>query len=465
MSSLETRTGSQTDESAGELDVDAEVPRLIVAMECQRPLVAGLRVALRDADEVVIGRGPAREVRRRGRTVELTLADHEMSRMHARVRRQIGGWEVTDLGSKNGTSVNGEGVARATVADGDVIEVGSIMLVFREEGPQVRGHDASDRDLATEAAAPAALRTVALEFERRCVNLARIALSTVPVIVHGETGTGKELAARAIHELSGRRGAFVAINCGALPRTLLESELFGYRRGAFSGAKDDRDGLVRSADGGTLFLDEIAELPEESQVALLRVLQEGEVRPVGGSEVVPVDVRVVAATHQDLNRRIADGRFRQDLYARLAGFAVTLPPLRDRREDIGSLIAALLPRVADDVQHVTFQRQAARALLGYAYPLNIRELEQALRAAVVLAGGREIRLEHLPEALRGHAPTTAVALRPEDRVLRERLIEVLREVRGNVAAAGRQMNKAPIQIRRWCQRLAIDLSSFRVDPR
>jgi transcriptional regulator with PAS, ATPase and Fis domain len=302
---------------------------------------------------------------------------------------------------------------------------------------------------------------VSIELERRCGNLARIAASTVPVLVRGETGTGKELVARAVHERSGRRGAFVAINCGALPRSLVESELFGYKRGAFSGAKDDRDGLVRRADHGTLFLDEIAELPEESQVALLRVLQEGEVRPIGAGEVVPVDVRVVAATHQDLAHRIADGRFRQDLYARLAGFEVALVPLRDRREDIGSLVAALLPRITEDASGVTVHRQAARALLGYGYPLNVRELEQALRAAVVLAGGGEIRIEHLPEAMRGVTAPAATVLRPEDRALRERLIEVLREARGNVAAAGRQMNKAPIQIRRWCRRFGIELGGFR----
>jgi DNA-binding NtrC family response regulator len=191
------------------------------------------------------------------------------------------------------------------------------------------------------------------------------------------------------------------------------------------------------------------------------VLQEGEVRPIGAADVVPVDVRVVAATHQDLARRIADGRFRQDLYARLTGFEMSLLPLRERREDIGSLIAAILPRVADDVSAVTIHRHAARALLSYAYPLNVRELEQALRAAVVLAGGKEIRVEHLPEVMRAAPAGATATLRPEDRALRERLIEVLRDVRGNVAAAGRQMNKAPIQIRRWCRRFDVDLSAFR----
>jgi len=459
MTSLETRTESRT-EASDDLLAGAEAPRLIVVMETRRPAAEGLRIVLGDADEVAIGRGSARGVTRQGKVIELTIADHEMSRQHARLRRQVGGWELADLDSKNGTTVNGDAVTRATLADGDVIEVGGAVLMFREEGTQVRGGELGDRDLAHDSE-PAAFRTLSLELERRCADLARIAASTVPVLVRGETGTGKELVARAVHERSGRRGAFVAINCGALPRSLLESELFGYKRGAFSGAKDDRDGLVRRADHGTLFLDEIAELPEESQVALLRVLQEGEVRPIGAGDVVPVDVRVVAATHQDLASRIADGRFRQDLYARLSGFEVSLVPLRDRSEDIGSLVAALLPRVAEDVGGVTLHRQATRALLNYGYPLNVRELEQALRAAVVLAGGGEIRIEHLPEAMRGYTPPATVPLRPEDRALRERLIEVLREARGNVAAAGRQMHKAPIQIRRWCRRFGIELAGFR----
>jgi DNA-binding NtrC family response regulator len=309
--------------------------------------------------------------------------------------------------------------------------------------------------------APPVFRTMTLDLERRFADLARIAPSELPVMVLGETGTGKELIARAVHDLSGRTGPFVPINCGALPRTLVESELFGYRRGAFSDAREDRHGLVRRAHGGTLFLDEIAELPAESQVALLRVLQEREVRPLGASEPFLVDVRVVAATHQDIPQRIEAGQFRQDLYARLAGFQLVLPPLRERREDIGILVAAILRRMGGDAEHVTFHRLAARALFSYSYPLNVRELEQALRAAVVFSRGQEIRAEHLPEAIQGSRPPTALALRPEDQAMRERLLEILRETRGNVAAAARKLNKAPIQIRRWCRRLAIDLAAFR----
>jgi DNA-binding NtrC family response regulator len=280
------------------------------------------------------------------------------------------------------------------------------------------------------------------------------------VLVRGETGTGKELMARAIHDASGRPGPFVAVNCGALPRTLIESELFGHRRGAFSGAGDDHDGLFRRAHRGTLFLDEIAELPAESQVALLRVLQEGEVRPVGASESVQVDVRVIAASHQDLPRRIADGRFRQDLYGRIAGFEITMPALRDRREDLGTLIATILRRICPYPERFTLHRDAASALLRYPWPQNIRELEQALRSAVALCDDGKLRLAHLPPAIASYR-IAGTALSAGDAALRARLVELLGDSAGNVAAVARAMSRAPVQIRRWCRRLQIDLATFR----
>jgi DNA-binding NtrC family response regulator len=458
----QTCTVSFSDELDGSASGDGEAPRLIVVLGGRSLLTPGLRVSLAGLRSLTLARGSLRLVSRtQTGSAELVLADQELSRQHARLVQGGAGWEIHDLGSKNGTLVNGERTMHAALSDGDVIEMGSSLLVYREEpGDSALG----DRDLAAEAETHIAFRSVVPAVERCAADLAKIAPSPVPVLIWGETGTGKELVARAVHQRSGRSGAFVPVNCGALPRNLIESELFGHRRGAFSGARDDHEGLVRRADRGTLFLDEIAELPEDSQVALLRVLQEGEVRPVGSSETVRVDVRIVAATHQDLKTRIADGRFRHDLYGRLAGFEAALVPLRERREDLGTIIAALLPRLAgvvEDPARITLHRQAARALLGYTYPLNVRELEQALRTAAVLADGREIRVEHLPEAIRTHVPAGAAALRAEDRALRERLIEVLRESNGNVMAAGRAMNRAPIQIRRWCRRLGVDVTSYR----
>jgi len=450
-------TASRTVDVDSDMDGEHESPRLILAFEVRSPLSAAVRLMLGELDEVQIGRG-ARAWARSGRTLELRISDSEISRQHARLVRHSGDWELIDLDSRNGTLVNGAPVKRAVLVDGDVIEIGAAMLVYRDAG---RGSpEVGNLDVAVATALPPALRTASLELEQRAGELIRLAPSSVPVLIRGETGTGKELTARAIHERSGRQGAFVPVNCGALPRSLVESELFGSKRGAFSGARDDRVGLVQRADRGTLFLDEIAELPAESQVALLRVLQEGEVRPVGAADALRIDVRVIAATHQDLEARIADGRFRQDLYARLAGYIVTMPPLRERREDIGTLIGAILGRIVADPASITIQRPAARALLAYPYPLNIRELEQTLRTAVALADGREIRLEHLPEAIRNFRPT-GPSLRPEDRALRERLVELLSEQRGNVTAVGRSLGKAPMQIRRWCRRYGIEIASFR----
>jgi len=453
-----TQTVSREYAAEGDDAGARELPRLVVALDCRQPLVTATRLALTGIDDVVIGRGPRRASTQHDGALHVSIADREASRRHVRLRRRGGEWELADLESKNGTHLNGEVVSSATLADGDVIEVGLTMLVYREDGGPAG--TVTDRELPRDGG-PVAFRTVHLGLEHAFASLTKVAAAPVPVLIRGETGTGKELVASAVHAVSQRRGPFVAINCGALPRNLIESELFGYKRGAFSGAKDDRDGLVRKADGGTLFLDEIAELPEESQVALLRVLQEGEVRPVGSSDAMHVDVRVVAATHQDLAARIDAGRFRQDLYARLAGFEVSLPPLRERREDLGTLIAAILPKVAANPERITLQRQAARALLRYPWPNNVRELEQALRTAVVLAESGEIRLEHLPDAIRTYVPPSAATLKPEDRALRERLVEILRESGGNVTAAGRAMGKAPIQIRRWCRRLAIDVATFR----
>jgi sigma-54 dependent transcriptional regulator, acetoin dehydrogenase operon transcriptional activator AcoR len=454
-----TETVSRTGVATGDPTGEPDAPRLIVLIECTRPTHPALRVNLAGLDDLTVGRGGDRAVQRRAATAHLTVTDHEMSRRHFALRPSPAGWLAIDLGSKNGILVNGGAPANVPLRDGDVIEAGGTLFMFREDDGAL---DATgDRDLADELARPAALRTVSCTLEHRLDHLAKIARAGVPVLVRGETGTGKELIARAIHDASARRGPFLPINCGALPRNLIESELFGHKKGAFSGANEERDGLVRRASGGTLFLDEIAELPEESQVALLRVLQDGEVRPVGAIEPVKVDLRVVAATHQDIPARIADGRFRQDLYARLSGFEILLPPLRERREDTGALIASLLPRVAADPSRITLHRSVARALIRYPFPLNIRELEQALRSAVALADTGEIRLDHLPDAIRAYIPPVPGAMRPEDRVLRDRLLDLLRLHEGNVSAVARALGKAPIQIRRWCARMQIDLAQFR----
>jgi DNA-binding NtrC family response regulator len=430
-------------------------PRLVVAFECGRPLAPALRLSLTDVDEVVIGRGPGRRWSRAGRQLVVTVGDAEMSRMHVRLVRRHDGWRLEDIGSKNGTLVSGTRIERCTLADSDVIQIAGTVLVYRDRAGQCAP---GDRDLAADQETPAAFRSLSLDVERRALDLMRVAPTAIPVLVAGETGTGKELVAAAIHDLSGRSGPFVAVNCGALPRTLIESELFGHRRGAFSGAGEDRTGLARRASGGTLFLDEVAELPAESQAALLRLLQQGEVRPVGSAETITVDVRVIAATHQDLRARIADGRFRRDLYGRLSGYEVHLPPLRERREDIGSLVSVLLRRMGAEN---AFEPRAAFGLFVHSYPMNVRELEQALATAAALAGSGPIELEHLPEAIRASVHATPAELGPEEAALQAKLVDLLRENGGNVSATARALEKAPIQVRRWCRRLGIELADYK----
>jgi two-component system response regulator PilR (NtrC family) len=242
-----------------------------------------------------------------------------------------------------------------------------------------------------EAAPPALARLVgtASTMKQMRTLIERLARSMAPVAIRGESGSGKELAARAIHELSARRDQpFVAVNCGALPETLMEAEFFGYRKGAFTGAERDRDGFFQAAAGGTLFLDEVADLPLAMQVKLLRAIQERRVRKIGSSTEEPVDVRVVSATHQDLAALVASGRFRQDLYYRLNVIELKVPPLRDRLDDIDLLAGAILARIAERTggPATRLSPAASAALRRYPFPGNVRELENILERAVALAG-------------------------------------------------------------------------------
>jgi two-component system response regulator HydG len=257
-----------------------------------------------------------------------------------------------------------------------------------------------------------------------------------PVILLGETGTGKEVLARALHGAGRRAGQpFVAVNCGAIPAELVESELFGHARGAFTGAVSERRGLIVEANGGTLLLDEVAELPPPAQVKLLRVLQEREVRPVGSDRVQVVDVRVLAATHRDLGEEVARGRFRADLYYRLKTFALTLPPLRHRPEDVLPLAVHFL---GQEERALRLSEAAERALRAWGWPGNVRELMSAMRFAVALAPGEVVEPEHLPDELRtGAAPGVTSTLRPLAAVERDHVLAVLAACGGNHAEAAR----------------------------
>ena len=268
-----------------------------------------------------------------------------------------------------------------------------------------------------------------------------VANTDASVVLRGESGSGKEVVARALHANSARRQKpFLAVNCAALPAELLESELFGHAKGAFTGAQVARKGLFETADGGTLFLDEIAEMPLQLQAKLLRVLQDGEVRRVGESEPVHVDVRIICATHQNLQQCVRERRFREDLYFRLKVFTLLVPPLRERADDVPVLAGMFLDQEAPGSK---FSKGAMDALQGYSWPGNVRELLNAVKHGAVLARGKTVELGHLPDEL---TQPSLAPLRLEDENALVTLAEAERRhvLRVLEACGGRQLDAARV---------------------
>jgi transcriptional regulator of acetoin/glycerol metabolism len=430
-----------------------------LAFQADRPLDAPMQISLASVDSVSFSRGsgPARaeRIQSGGETqLRLEVPDRFLSSSHASLQRVLGRWLLEDEGSRNGTFVEGERITRMELADGALFEIGHSFFVFRT---------AAAHDPPPVPAGENFTGSLQPSYAAQLRALERAAPTSLPVVLRGETGTGKEVLARLVHRLSRRPGRFQPINCAALPPSLLESELFGYRKGAFSGATEDRPGLVRSADKGTLFLDEIGDLPPPAQGVLLRVLQESEVLPVGDTRPVPVDFRLVVATHRPLEEMAAAGHFRHDLLARLAGFTLNVPPLRERREDLGALIAVLLHRHAPG-RALRFSAAAARALFLHAWQLNVRELEKTLALGIALAPEGVIDLPHLPEQLRSASepkPATAAPLGEDELRRREELVSLLREHRGNVTAVAKVLGKARVQVQRWMRRYGIRPAVFR----
>ncbi len=427
----------------------------------------GLRCSLSDLDEVGVGRAETRDVRTsRARRLNIALPDRKLSAKHARFVRHEDTWHVEDLGSTNGTFVNGRRVTQEELADGDIVAVGRAALRMRLFLPTPKPTPAVL--FGKEAGQPLGIGTLLPALAAELAPLARVAVSKMTVLLLGETGTGKEVCARAVHAASKRRGELVPVNCAALPDSLVEAQFFGHHKGAFTGAAREALGFVRAADGGTLFLDEIGDLPPSAQGVLLRVLQEGEVVPIGGARPVRVDVRVIAATHRPIEAMVDRGAFRHDLFARLQGFTQRLWPLRDRREDIGLLVADIL---RDDPKHSTepvrITSDAACALVRYKWPLNVRELKQALLGALSMVSEGRITLEHLPPAVAQAAaaapPSTKgrKGLSPADAALHATLTKHLQQCHGNVASVARDMGKATMQVYRWMERLGIDPKTFR----
>ncbi|UCH18682.1 MAG: sigma-54-dependent Fis family transcriptional regulator [Burkholderiales bacterium] len=354
------------------------------------------------------------------------------------------------------------------------------------------GPFAADQQAKPAGSAPALNRLAGQSEAMRQVRalIGKVARSMAPVLLQGESGTGKELVARAIHEGSARRAApFIAVNCGAIPEQLLEAEFFGYRKGAFTGANEDRQGFFQAAAGGTLFLDEIGDLPLTMQSKLLRAIQERSVRPVGAVSEVPADVRIVSATHKDLATEVLTGRFRQDLFYRLNVIQIRVPPLRERIEDLDQISESVLERIARDAGVFPAPRlssEAARHLRFYAFPGNVRELENLLHRAVALSGSDVIEAADLglPDLDGGECGAGEVELAPArpdaatapprlsadetplpndlekylDGVERDILVRALERHRYNRTAAGASLGLSLRQMRYRMARLSINVA-------
>ncbi|HYQ14354.1 MAG TPA: sigma 54-interacting transcriptional regulator, partial [Polyangiaceae bacterium] len=368
----------------------------------------------------------------------ICLPGTDVSRRHASLQRSADG-ELTlvDLESRNGTHVNGAAIRVKRLALGDVVRIGGWVGVIAnapqpvaEIAPGLFGGGLLERTIAP-------LRTAAQ--------------SDLPVVLEGETGTGKEVVARALHTWSGRSGPFVGVNCAALPEGLAEAELFGYRRGAFTGADRASSGFFRSADGGTLLLDEIQELPLALQAKLLRVLEQREVQPLGEARAVPFDVRIVVAGQESLLDAVKERRFRADLLARLDGLSLRLPPLRTRREDVPALFSLLWTALGGGNPPV-LEFDFVERLVVYDWPLNVRELVLLVRRLrVFCANEPSLRARHLPERIgdtvekprppraSAEPPARENPSEPEaatsDRIELPELMAALRASQGNVARA------------------------------
>jgi DNA-binding NtrC family response regulator len=378
---------------------------------------AGARRVSLSSTPMTIGTSPSADV---------VVSDDTVSSRHCVLTASSVGVSIEDIGSRNGTFVGTARIRQAWGSAGTVVTIGRTTLVV----------SAAD-SLSTSDALPDPLPGIAgasVSMRRLAGQVRRLAGHGLPVLIAGESGTGKELIARALHAEGPRRSrAFVAINVTALPRELVESELFGHERGSFTGAHARREGAFAEADGGTLFLDEIGDLPLEAQPKLLRALDGYEVRRVGAAGAGQrADVRVLAATHARLDQRVARGDFRRDLFHRLECLVITVPPLRERRGDIGTLARELLRQLAREIGPRVLTPAALGRLSAHDWPGNVRELRNVLcRAADASTRTARIDAEDVDRALRRDLPTVAKCLTSH------RARELLRENAGNLSAAAR----------------------------
>lgn len=439
-------------------------PFLFVVLQSDEPTRGGARIALFGIDVVLIGRGTNREAVRSGAgELRLRLPSGTVSKEHARIVRRDDEWILEDLDSRNGSCINGQRVTKSVVRDGDWIEVGNVVLRYRADLPALP-ECSTDLDGVPDVGEIRGYSSLLPTIESSFRSLARVSQSPITTLLIGETGTGKEILARGMHVFSTRPGPFVAVNCGALTSSLLESHLFGHVQGSFTGALRDEPGLIRSADGGTLFLDEVGDLPLPAQAALLRVLQEYEVLPVGGTRPTKVDVRVIAATNKPLETLCLQGEFRADLLARLSGYQLVLTPLRERMEDFGVLMGDLLRRAnAGNAKTMRLHLHVVRRLLAHTWPQNVRELDNMLSVALALAERGVMEVSHLPDAIAKSTPKSLPdsdsPADPDD--LRLQIVQLLEQHRGNVTLVARAMGKSRMQLHRWMQKFGIDPEAYR----
>ncbi len=447
---------------------DAEPVAVLTIVLSYDDLLAdvGRSFRLDGAGETIIGRaeGSTDTVAERDR---LLLPDNWVSTRHATLRAKAGGaFFLEDRESRNGTFVNGQKIAgRERIFDGDLLEIGHTLLCFRHvPEPALRA-----------LLDPAGLRRIG-PTPTRCPELValvdgleRVAPSRQSVLILGETGAGKEVVARAVHERSGRSGDLCAVDCGAVPESLFEGTFFGHRRGAFTGAAEPRAGEIVRADGGTLFLDELANMTPACQAKLLRVIEEGKVTPLGATDAQRVDVRWIAATNADPFAR--GSSFRLDLVQRLAGFVARVPPLRRRREDLGALAAHFLREAG--LTRASITGPAGRRLFADPLPGNARQLRAMLQTAAILAGGGPIDVAHIPltnpeadpsgdadETARERPSRTSskpLAIAPD----RGTLEAALAQTGGNVIRAAALLDARPRQLYRWIERFDLPLDKYR----
>jgi len=385
----------------------------------------------------------------RGDECSIKLYGPDISRRHAKIECEGFDIILTDLDSRNGTFVNGQRVQSARIALNDVIRFGAHVALISNHLGQV------------EELGPGLLAGPLLRAQLE--PLIRAASSDLPVILEGETGTGKEVVARSLHLWSGRPGAFSAINCAALPEALAEGELFGYRRGAYTGANRDSLGIFRSAQGGTLLLDEISDLPLSIQSKLLRVLEQREVQPLGETKPVAIDVRIVVATQEPLNLAVQQKRFRQDLLARLNGIHVQLPPLRHRRKDVLPLLSQALIKL-NASRTPTFEADFVERICAYDWPFNVREVVLlAKRLSALHDQDGSWRAAQLPaHFLPGKAFTEGSPRAPaQGPVELASLIAALRASQGNIAQASATLGISRQRAYRLMQGHAVDLEALR----